>query len=170
MHYWECFQEPCCKIKGKRSNVEGKGCVDVNNGILEAEVLITLMMFERYNWPWFLQSHLSSVLRSQAQNKVWNRHPSLCIDLWNGYSILNNNAEETPGLSYVRDPYHCCPTSMGQGTLLYKLTQNLSGNHLEGVGISHPPQFESVKPFSLSSTSNAWHKETKTLYKCINIR
>ena len=31
------------------SDVEGKGCVKVSVSILEAEVLITLMMFERYN-------------------------------------------------------------------------------------------------------------------------
>ena len=64
---------------------------------------------------------------------------SLCINLWDGHSILNTDAKETPGISYVRDPYHCCSTPMGQGTLLYKLTQNLGGNHWEGVGISHPP-------------------------------
>ena len=39
-------------------------------------------------------------------------------------------------------------------TLLHKLTWNLSGTHSEGVGISHPPWFESVKLFSLSNMSN----------------
>ena len=68
--------------------------------------------------------------------------------------MLNTDAKETPGVSYVRDPYHCCPTPVGQVTLLYKLTWNLDGNHWEGVGISHPPWFESVKVFGLSNMSN----------------
>ena len=69
-------------------------------------------------------------------------------------SVLNTDAKETPGISYVRDLYHCSSTPMGQGTLIHKLTQNLGGTHWEGVGISHPPQFETVKPFGLSDMSN----------------
>ena len=42
--------------------------------------------------------------------------------------------------------------------LLHKLTWNLGGNDWEGVGISHPPQFESVMPFGLSNMGNIWHK------------
>ena len=38
------------------------------------------------------------------------QYASLCINLWGDYSILNTDAKETPGISYVRDPYHCCST------------------------------------------------------------
>ena len=111
-------------------------------------------------WRWRYWSHWWSLKDTTNHNcfnptSLWSRdhklktlgvgdiHASPYIDLWDGHSILNTDAEETPGVSYVRDLYHCCPTP--QGTLLYKLNQNLGGNHWEGVSISHPPQFENVK-------------------------
>ena len=39
-------------------------------------------------------------------------------------------------------------------SLLPKLTQNFSGTQWEGVGVSYPLQFESVKLFSLPNVSN----------------
>ena len=92
-------------------------------------------------------------MASSKHGGVGNGHASPCIDLWDGHSILNTNAAETPGISYVRNSYHYCPIPVRQETLLYKLTWNLCGNYWEGVGISHAPWFESVKLFGLFNMS-----------------
>ena len=52
--------QPPCQTKGERFDVVVRGYVDINVGVLDAEVLITPMKSERYDWSWFLQSHLSS--------------------------------------------------------------------------------------------------------------
>ena len=44
---------------------------------------------------------------------VWNVHASLCINLWDDHSFLKADVKETPGVSYVRDPYCCFSTPMG---------------------------------------------------------
>ena len=66
-----CIPENVFKnlLAGPRWKVQcrGKGYVVINVGILDVEVLITPMKLERYNWSWFLQSHLSLFLRLQAQ-------------------------------------------------------------------------------------------------------
>ena len=122
-------------------------------------------------WPTTISSILPFFILEIASSKhggAWNRHAGPCLNLWDDHFILNTDAMETPGISYVRDTYHCCPIPRGQGTLLHKLTWNLGGNHWEKVGISNPPWFESVKLFSLSNMSNAWHKRQNFvyMYKC----
>ena len=97
-------------------------------------------------------------IASLKHSRVWNGNASPCIDLWDDHSILNTDAKETPGISYVRDPYHYCSTPVGQGTLLHKLTWIHGGTHWEGVSVSHPPWFESVKLFGLSNPCNTWHE------------
>ena len=102
---------------------------------------------------------------SWADNEM-NGHASQCINLWDRYSILNIDAEKTPGGSYVRDPHFHHSTTVGWETLLHKLTPNPVGIHWEGVSNSHPPLLESVKSSSLCNTSNNWLTKTNS---CINV-
>ena len=53
-NYWLIYTERILY-----NNVEGREYADVNIGILDMGVLITLMRLERYDWSQFLQSHLS---------------------------------------------------------------------------------------------------------------
>ena len=46
--------------------------------------------------------------------------------------------DETPGIPHARDPLPLLPNPIGQKTLLYKLTWNLSKKLWEGTGFSHP--------------------------------
>ena len=80
---------------------------------------------------------------------AWNGHASLCIDLLDGHSVLNTDAEETPGISYVRDPYHCCPTPVGQGTLLYKLTWNLGQTTWKDLALAFLPSLKVLSHWSI---------------------
>ena len=80
--------------------------------------------------------------------------PSLHIDLWDDLSILNTYTKKTTGIFYVRGPCCHCSTPVGSETLLHKLMWNPGRTHWEGIGVNHPPQFESVKPFSLSNMSS----------------
>ena len=69
------------------------------------------------------------------------------------HSILSMDAKKTPGVLYVRYPYHHCSTPKGGETLLHKLTQIPGRTHWEGAGVHHPSWFESVKLFSLPNMS-----------------
>ena len=52
-------------------------------------------------------------IASSKHGRGMNGHASLHIDLWDDRSILNTDAKKTPGVSYVRDPYHYCSTPIG---------------------------------------------------------
>ena len=43
----EHFPEPTCCTKGQKFDIEGRGYVDINVGILDMEVLITMIKLER---------------------------------------------------------------------------------------------------------------------------
>ena len=47
MHSYEHFSEPPCWTMGEMFDVDGRGYVDINIGILDMVVLITPMKLER---------------------------------------------------------------------------------------------------------------------------
>ena len=97
---------------------------------------------------------------------VWNGYTVSCINFQDGHSILNTDAKKTPGLSYVRDPYHHDSITIGWETLLHKLTQNLVEPTGKGMALATPLNFESVKSSSPLCLSNTWLTKTEL---CINI-
>ena len=142
MHSSECFLEPPCWIKGEKFDAEGRGYADVNISTLDVKVLITPMKFKRSNWSQF-------------------PHAVLHINLQDSPSVWNTDVKKSPSISYVRDPHHHHSITMGCETLIHKLTQNPGGTQWEGAGLSHPPQFESVKLSSLLYISNTWLTKTE---------
>ena len=101
---------------------------------------------------------------------AWNRCTGPCIDLWDYHFVLNSDATETPGISYVRDPLPLLPYPKGTRNSAPQTNSEPWWNSLEAVGISHIPWFESVKLLGLFNMNNTWHKRKKPYYKCINVR
>ena len=65
-------------------------------------------------WQFVISSIPPLIVLEIASSKweVQTGHAIPCIDLWDDHSVLNTDAEKSPGISYVRDPYQHCSTQM----------------------------------------------------------